>query len=153
MLPPKLGHIPVCLAFSEEIFFHKICPPHPNHFLKNNGKSNSEHFFVMVETLHKKFRIEIRTFLFQICFRNQFQTLGSGQTENTQITPIGVIGAISVWPLCEVQNWFRKQIWNKNVPISKLFCGAFQSSQKKCSKIISRYNFKKWFGWEDSFLL
>ena len=33
----------------------------------------------------KKFRIEIWTFSFQICFRNQFSTSGSGQTENTQI--------------------------------------------------------------------
>ena len=32
-----------------------------------------------------KFKIEIWTFSFQICFRNQFWTLGSGQTENTQI--------------------------------------------------------------------
>ena len=33
----------------------------------------------------KKFRIEIWTFSFQICFQNQFLTLGSGQTENTRI--------------------------------------------------------------------
>ena len=30
----------------------------------------------------KKFRIEIWTISFQICFQNQFLTLGSGQTEN-----------------------------------------------------------------------
>ena len=30
-------------------------------------------------------RIEIWTFSFQICFRNKFLTLGSGQSENTQI--------------------------------------------------------------------
>ena len=33
----------------------------------------------------KKIKIEIWTFLFQICFQNQFSTLGSGQTENTKI--------------------------------------------------------------------
>ena len=33
----------------------------------------------------KKFRIEIWTFSFQICFKNQFSTSGSGQTENTRI--------------------------------------------------------------------
>ena len=33
----------------------------------------------------KKFRIEIWTFLFQICFKNQFSTSRSGQTENTCI--------------------------------------------------------------------
>ena len=36
-------------------------------------------------SLKKKFRIEIWTFSFQICFRNQFWTSGSGQTENTRI--------------------------------------------------------------------
>ena len=35
--------------------------------------------------LFKKFSIEILVLSFQICFRNQFLTLGSGQTENTQI--------------------------------------------------------------------
>ena len=35
--------------------------------------------------LKKKFRIEIWTFSFQICFKNQFSTLGSGQTENARI--------------------------------------------------------------------
>ena len=39
----------------------------------------------MTETLQKKFRIEIWAFCFQICFWNQFLTLGSGQNENTQI--------------------------------------------------------------------
>ena len=33
----------------------------------------------------KKFRIEIWIFSFEICLKNQFLTLGSGQTENTQI--------------------------------------------------------------------
>ena len=35
--------------------------------------------------LQKKFRIDIWTFSFQICFKNQFLNLGSGQTENTRI--------------------------------------------------------------------
>ena len=33
----------------------------------------------------KKFRIEIWTFAFQICFKNQFSTSGSGHTENTRV--------------------------------------------------------------------
>ena len=33
----------------------------------------------------KKFRIEIWIFWFEICFKNQFSTSGSGETENTQI--------------------------------------------------------------------
>ena len=42
-------------------------------------------FLILSETLQKKFGIEIVTFSFQICFQNQFLTLGGGQTENTQI--------------------------------------------------------------------
>ena len=37
------------------------------------------------QNAQKKFRTEILTFLFQICFQNQFLTSGSSQTENTQI--------------------------------------------------------------------
>ena len=128
-LPPKLGHVPGCLAFSD-FFSHNICPPHPNHFLKLQWEIHFWTFFVMIETLQKKFRIEIWTFSSQICFRNQFWTSGSGQTKNTPITSIGAIGTISVCP--EVRNWFRKQIWNENVPI----CGAFQSSQKMFKNVL-----------------
>ena len=39
----------------------------------------------MNESLQEIIRIEIWTFSFQICFGNKFWTLGSGQTENTQI--------------------------------------------------------------------
>ena len=43
-------------------------------------------FIILIETLNKKkFRTEIGTFSFQICFRNQFFTSGSDKTENTQI--------------------------------------------------------------------
>ena len=42
--------------------------------------------FILTETLQQqKFRIEIWTFSLQICFRNKFLTLGSGQTKNSQI--------------------------------------------------------------------
>ena len=40
---------------------------------------------ILTETLQKKFRIEIWTLSFQICFKNQFSSSGSGQTENTRI--------------------------------------------------------------------
>ena len=63
----------------------------------------------------KKFRIELWTFSFQIGFRNQFSTLGSGQTENYVNMRICVF---PVWPLPKVKNLFRKQIWNKNAHIS-----------------------------------
>ena len=39
--------------------------------------------------LQKKLRIEIWTFFFQICFRNQFWTSRSGQTENAHIRILG----------------------------------------------------------------
>ena len=42
-------------------------------------------FKIRTETFQKKIKIEIWTFLSQICFRNQFLTLESGQTENKQI--------------------------------------------------------------------
>ena len=40
--------------------------------------------------ISKKYLGKKWTFSFQICFRIQFRTLGSGQTENMPITPIGV---------------------------------------------------------------
>ena len=85
----------------------------------------------------KKLRIEIWTFLFQICFRNKFWTSGSGQTENYANTRICVF---SVWPLPEVENWFPKQIWNENVHISILnfFFKSFgqyeMDGQTKCHR-------------------
>ena len=71
-------------------------------------------FHIDRNSLKKKFRLEIWTFSFQICFWNKFLTSGSGQTENYANTRICVF---SVWPLPEVENWFRKQIWNENVPL------------------------------------
>ena len=75
---------------------------------------------------------------FQICFKNQFSTSGSGQTENMQICVITRICVFSVWPFPEVENWFLKQIWNENVHISILnfYFGAFWSVFKK-----SKYGF------------
>ena len=75
----------------------------------------------------KNFTIEIWTFSFQNCFQNQFWTLRSGQTENTQIL-------ICVF---SVQNWFWKQFWNEKVHISvvKKKFGAFRSTTTKKLKI------------------
>ena len=93
-------------------------------------------FIVGRNTSPKKFRIEICTFSFQICFRNQFWTLGSGQTENTQIC---VFAFFSVWPLPKVQNLFQKQIWNENVhnSILKKNFEEFRPISKKVKKRIS----------------
>ena len=58
----------------------------PRKIWKYNGKSIFWLFKILTETLQqKKFRIKIWTFSFQICFKNQFSTSGSGQTENTRI--------------------------------------------------------------------
>ena len=72
----------------------------------------------------KKIRQEIWTFSFQICFRNQFLTLGSGLTK--------------------VKNLFRKQIWNENVYISILyFCIEFWITFKKNQNMDFLLNFQK----------
>ena len=42
-------------------------------------------FLILTETLHFFFRMVIWTFTIEICFRNQFFTLGTGHTENMQI--------------------------------------------------------------------
>ena len=49
------------------------------------GNTSFDFLFKYWPKLFKIFRIKIWTFLFQICFWNEFWTLGSGQTENTQI--------------------------------------------------------------------
>ena len=68
------------------IFFGLKIYPTPAKSLFENTMGNP--FFDFVQYWPKLFiffRIEMQTFSFQICFWNQFSTLGSGQTENTQI--------------------------------------------------------------------
>ena len=74
-------------GFFRKFFLMKKCiPPGQITFWKYNGKSI---FFTFLNTdrnaSKKNFRIETWTFLFQICFKNQFLTSESGQTENTRI--------------------------------------------------------------------
>ena len=86
MLPPKLGHILECLAFSEFFFLPKIKPyPGQITFLKYTWKSIFWLFNYWPKLFNKKIRIEIWRFSLQICFWDPFLTLGSGQTENPQI--------------------------------------------------------------------
>ena len=58
--------------------------------------TNNNHFLTFLNTDRnapkEKFRIEIWTFSFQICFKNKFLTSGSGKTENTQICVITGLG-------------------------------------------------------------
>ena len=85
MLPPKLGHILGCLAFTKYFFVTNKILPRSNHLLKIQWKILFLLFLNHGQNSSKKNLIEIWTFSFQICFRNQFSTSGSGQTESTQI--------------------------------------------------------------------
>ena len=86
MLPPKLRHISRSLAFSEFFSVKKnVLYPGQITFWKYDRISIFWLVEIFTETLQKKFRIKMWTFSFQTCFRNQFPTSGSGQTEDTQI--------------------------------------------------------------------
>ena len=67
-------------------YLHNWPLPEQHHFLKIQWEI---HFLTFLKywtkRSKKKLRIEIWTFSFQICFKNQFSTLGSGQTENIRI--------------------------------------------------------------------
>ena len=88
----------------------------------------------------KKFRIEIWTFSFKICFQNQFFDFRKWSNWKYTYTRIHVF---SVWPLPEVENWFLKQIWNENIHISILnfFLERFGHYLKK-SKMDFPFYFK-----------
>ena len=72
---------PSCWSESEYFYQHGQF-----HFLEIQWEI---HFLTFLNTDRnapkKKFRIVIWTFSFEICFRNEFLTARSGQTENTQI--------------------------------------------------------------------
>ena len=78
-----------------DIRLHEVGAKRPlNGTSKVNKHTNTQtdrRTFRLIESIgpegrcFENFRIEIWTFLFQICFQNQFLTLGSGQTENTRI--------------------------------------------------------------------
>ena len=60
----------------------------------HNGKSIFD-FFSTEQNAKQKIRIEVWTFSFQICFWNQFLTLQSGQTENTQNAYLRIFSLIT----------------------------------------------------------
>ena len=106
-------------------------------FYKYNGKSIID-FFNWPKRFKKKFRIEIRTFSFQICFQNQLSTSGSFQTENTQIR------MFAYFPF----DHFPKQILKEKVNIFILFfLRVSVNILKSKKKMISNLIFKKWFDW------
>ena len=67
-------------------FRKKYTLPGPNHSLKIQWEIHFFTFEIIHRNSSKKIKkIKIWTLSFQICFRNQFLSLGSGQTRNTQI--------------------------------------------------------------------
>ena len=82
----SLAYLGMFGFFRNFFFCKKMPPPRPNHHFKIQWEI---HFLSFLNTDRnapkKKFRIEIWTFSFQICFKNQFSTSGRGQTENTRI--------------------------------------------------------------------
>ena len=82
----------------------------------------------------KKFRIEIWTFSFQICFQNQFSTLGSGQTENTRIREY-VYFQFDHLPKSKID--FKADLkWECPYFCSKFFFWAFWSVFQKVKKSV-----------------
>ena len=94
----------------------------------------------------KKFRILIPTFSFQICFWNQFLTLGSGQTENMQRRVFAYF-QLDHFPKSKIDSKSRFK-WECPYYYSKKIIGAFWSVFKKSKKKwIYHWIFKVWFGW------
>ena len=110
MLPPILRHILGSWLFQK--FFRSKKRPYPGQitFWKYNGKSIFWLFKILTETLQKKFRIEKCIFSFQICFRNQFSTSGSGQTKNTQYAYWYRVFGVIVTPECLLVFMWQGQV-------------------------------------------
>ena len=127
--------------------FRKKKHPTPVKSLFENTMGNPFFYFVKYWTklLIFFFRIEILGILFSNLHWESifdFRKWSNGKYTNTRIC------VFSVWPLPEVENWFRKQIWKENAHISIqfFFFEEFRSIfKKKVKKWISHRIFKKWF--------
>ena len=93
-------------------------PPSPIENLKIQLEIHFLTFLNADQNAPKKIRIVIWTFSFEICFRNQFWTLGSGQTENTQIRVFAYF-QFDHFPKSKIDS--LKHISNENVHITFLF--------------------------------
>ena len=71
-----------CGFFRKKFRWKKTPPPAKSLFKNTMGSQKFYLYHSWSKRYKKKSRIEIWSFLFQICFWNQFPTLGSGQTEN-----------------------------------------------------------------------
>ena len=136
MLPPKLRHVLECLAFSDKKFHKKKkTQRRSNHFLKIQWEI---HFLTLFKywpkLFNKKIRTEIWAFSFQICFRNQFLTLGGGQTE-TENTKIRVFVYLLFDHFPKSKKLFQKQIWKHKANISiQFFCWRVSVNIEKSYK-------------------
>ena len=92
----------------------------------------------------KKFRIEIWTFSFQICFKNYFRLREVVKLE------IHVYTNTCIFSLTTSRSQkliFKADLkWECPYFYSKFFCGAFPAVFKKVKKWISNCIFKMWFG-------
>ena len=70
----------------------------------------------------KKFRMEIWTFSFQICFQNQFWTSGSGQTKNMQI-PVFAYFQFDHLPKSKIGSESRFEM-RMSIFLFKFFCSV-----------------------------
>ena len=100
-------------------------------------------FEILTETLQKKIYNRNMDILISNLLSESIFDVGKWSNWKYANTRICVF---SVW-LPEVENWFRKQICNKNVHISILnfFFEEFRSLFWKVQKWISHCIFKKWF--------
>ena len=85
-------------------------------------------------------RIEIWTFSFQICFRKQFSTSGSGRTENTQVC---VLANFQFDHFLKSKIYFESRFTIKmSIFLLEFFFGAFRLVFKKVRQLISHCIFK-----------
>ena len=95
--------------------------PEQHHFLKLQWKIHFLTFLTTDRNAPKKFRIEIWTFSFQICFWNQFSTLGSGQIENMQIRVFALstpwVNVYTKSPCLYQESLPIKQLYHESKPI------------------------------------
>ena len=94
--------------------------------------------------------MKICTFSFQICFRNQFLTFGSGQTENTQIC-IFVYTLIHHFPKSKLI--LKADLKREGPYFFSNFFNEFWPVFKKVKEWISHCIFKKWFDWRRVFFM
>ena len=131
-------------GFFRKKFSQKMYPtPVKSLFENTMGNPFLIFFKYWPKRLKKKIRIEIWTFSFQICFRNQFKTLGSGQTENTQVR-VFVYFPLDHFPKSKIDSKSRFEM-RISIFLFQVFLKRFGQYLKKERKKIFHCIFKKGF--------